>query len=179
MNNQMIIPEINKSVVQEFGEMISVDEGCVLLQEGNVAKSTYFVLTGGIRLYFYTDIDQVTLEFFLENSFVSSFSSFLNNKPSTYWLETIEKSELYVIPKDNLQKLYSKSPDLKDQYMKGLEQRLSDYIMRLQTLLSLNAKDRYAELVKTRPDIIQRVKQKYIASYIGIKPESLSRLRSK
>ena len=174
----MNIPDIDIEIVKDYGNRISVHEETILLRAGETAKSAFFILSGGIRLFFYTEQGEVTLEFFFDNSVVSSFSSFKQKKPSNYWLETIEDSELIEIPQENVAKIFAYLPKLRSLYTEGLEDRLSDYISRLNTLLSLEAKDRYDDLVKKRPDIIQRVKQKYIASYIGIKPESLSRIRS-
>jgi len=174
----MFIPEINLDIISEHVRSLSVEEGTVLLREGEKAQNAYFIKTGGIRLYFYTETADITLEFFFENSFVSSFSSFRDGKTSSFWLETIEDSDLLILPKDEIIKIYRKEPELQFAYTKALEKRLSEYILRSQMLLSLDAKERYEDLVKNRPDVIQRVKQKYIASYIGIKPESLSRLRA-
>jgi len=175
----MVIPEINLDLLKSYGKFSEVNEETILLRGGDKADNAYFIMTGGIRLFFYTDNGEVTLEFFFENSFVSSFSSFSNGKESTFWLETIEDSSLLILPKDKIQQIYKQFPELLNLYTKGLEKRLADYIQRLQTLLSLDAKKRYEELVSNRPEVVLRVKQKYIASYIGVKPESLSRIRAR
>jgi len=174
----MLIPNIDIDLLRKYSRQISVDEGTILLKQGEAASKAYFILSGGIRLFFYTEDSEVTIDFFFENSFVSSFSSFQTGNNSSFWLETVESSELLVIPKENIETIYREAPNLKELYLHGLEFRLVDYIHRLQVILSLDAKKKYEDLVRTRPDVVQRVKQKYIASYIGIKPESLSRLRS-
>lgn len=175
----MVINDINLNALEGFGKRISLDEGTLLLREGDFAKNVYFIIAGAARLFFLTeDGSEVTLEFFFEKSFVASFSSFNSELPSNYCLETIEKSEFLKISKENIGRVYLEYPELHTLYLSGLEKRLSDYIGRLRTLLSLDAKNKYLELMKKRPDVVQRVKQKYIASYLGIKPESLSRIRS-
>ena len=174
----MVIPGIDLNIVKEFGRQRSIQEETILLKEGEKAASAYFVISGGVRLFFYTEKSEVTLEFFFENSFVSSFSSFTKGAPSNYWLETIEPSELLDFSKDNIKRMSHRLPNLQSQYGEALENRLSEYIQRLHTFLSLNAQERYEELVTSRPDLLLRVKQKYLASYIGIAPESLSRIRS-
>ena len=177
-SQEMNIPDLDFEKIKKYGKSLSVEEETILLRGDEKAKEAYYIVSGGIRLFFYTDDSEVTLEFFFENSIVSSFSSFREGVPSAYWLETIEKSELVAIPKAGINQLLTDFPDLSSLYIAGLEDRLSSYIKRLNTLLSHDAKERYNLLVRERPDIIQRVRQKYIASYIGIKPESLSRIRS-
>jgi len=174
----MVIPDIDLNLLRKYGRQITVEDETILLRQGEQSINAYYIISGAIRLFFYTEDAEVTIEFFFENSVVSSFASFQTGSVSNYWLETIEPSELLVIPKENIAHLYREIPSLKNLYVKGLEHRLSDYIQRLQTLLSLDAREKYNELVEKRPDVVQRVKQKYIASYIGIKPESLSRIRS-
>jgi len=172
------IPNLNFESIGTYGTPITVEAETILLRGDEMAKEAYYIVSGGIRLFFYTEDSEVTLEFFFENTVVSSFSSFKEGTPSVYWLETIEKSELIAIPKTGINQLLTDIPDLTSLYITGLEDRLSSYIKRLNTLLSLDAKERYNQLAQERPDIIQRVQQKYVASYIGIKPESLSRIRS-
>ncbi len=175
---QMNIPNLDFEKIRKYGKPLSVDAETILLRGDEKAKDAYYIVSGGIRLFFYTEDSEVTLVFFFENTIVSSFSSFREGTPSVYWLETIEKSELIAIPRTGISQLLQDFPDLTALYITGLEDRLSSYIKRLNTLLAMDAKKRYRQLVLERPDIIQRVQQKYIASYIGIKPESLSRIRS-
>lgn len=151
----------------------------ILLKEGEIAKNLYFIKKGCLRLWFNNDGKDVTFQFFFENKAVSSFESFLEGKPSMLNLESIENSELVYLSKKDFDKILSLYPDIKEGFYQIMMQRLSNYAKLFLSRIKDNPQKRYKELLQKSPEIITRIPQHYIASYLGITPISLSRIRNK
>lgn len=150
-----------------------------LLNEGDISNYLIFIERGCVRSWFNRDGDDITVQFFFEGSFVSSFESFKNSKPSLFNLETIEPSVLYVIHKDDLFTAGKILSELKDIINDFLSIRLYHYQKLFLSRIKNSPQRRYEELIKESPEIIKRVPHHYIASYLGITPVSLSRIRNK
>jgi len=173
----MTIFELNESLLESLGKLRNCKEGEYLLQEGEVATSAFYILSGALRLFFDSGEAEITLEFFFERSMVASIASFTKGVQSEFSVQTIEASSIIEIPRQNLEKYLTSAPEVETELRNTLEARIIYYVNRLRSFLSLTAEERYEELVNKFPQIIHRVKQKYIASFIGIRPESLSRIR--
>lgn len=153
----------------------------VLLQEGKIAQNYYFVEKGCLRLRFDNNGKDTTVQFFFENEGVASLESFHKNIPSIFGIETIEPSVIQVFPKaafnDMLQELDQNSDFLKALIEISFE-RQRHYISELLSRIRDTPLQRYQNLLKERPHIIQRVPQHYIATYLGITSVHLSRIKS-
>ncbi|MBN7812245.1 Crp/Fnr family transcriptional regulator [Algoriphagus sp. H41] len=167
------------SILAAF-EPIAVKKKTQLLAPQEVCRYVYFITSGSMRSY---HIDQKGTEHIyqlrLENSWISDLESFFSQKPSKYYIESMEDSTLLRISFDRLEMLYAEVPKM-ERYFRILFQKA--YINALQRLNSTmwdSAEERYQDMVKENCDILQRVPQTYIASYLGITPESLSRIRKK
>lgn len=167
---------ITKALLNEIGKIQVFEEGDFLLQKNEISNHAFFVNSGCVRMFYIIDDIDYTLEFFFENSIVSSIDSFMNSSPSKYSIQAIEHSEIIKIHKNSLESLKN-NIHMQSALIQNLENRIVYYVERTHTILSLTSAERYEYLVKNSPEILARVKQKYIASYIGIKPESLSRIR--
>ena len=151
-----------------------------LLQEGDICKCVAFVEKGAMRLYRVNeDGSENVVQFALEGTFITDLYSFQMNEPSVYSIDAIEDSDLVLITRsasDALQKISSK-------YLAFIFDAVSDaYIQlekRITSSISLNLEERYKELTTKYPDIIHRVPQHMIASYMGLTPETLSRVRKR
>jgi CRP-like cAMP-binding protein len=149
-----------------------------LLQEGDVCKYLSFITKGALRQY---SVDNKGVEhivrFGIERWWMADYEGFIMQEPSKYDIDALEDVELLQITKEHLEELKSKVPAV-EAMIKKLDQR--SYIAhqkRIHSSISHTAEDRYLELLNTYPELIQRFPQNMIASYLGISPETLSRIR--
>ncbi|MEO6949425.1 MAG: Crp/Fnr family transcriptional regulator [Ginsengibacter sp.] len=153
-----------------------VSKGTFLLREGEIGKHAFFVEAGLLRVYTIGESGKEhVIQFAPKDWFFSDRSSLYFNEPSSYFVEAIEDSVVVFLPKDFFD---SDSPDI----LRRLNDRLlNNHIRHLQRrinlLLGANAEQRYIEFMKLYPDLMLRVPQWMIASYLGITPEGLSRVR--
>lgn len=150
-----------------------------LLQEGQVSKTAYLVEGGCVRCWFNHNGKDITFQFFFEGEAVSSIESFQTNTPSMFNLETIEPSVIKSISKSDYDYILGNSPILKKETEELTLQRLLFYQKLFLSRIKDNPQKRYEELLQERSEIFLRVPQHYIASYLGITPVSLSRIRSR
>ncbi|WP_117879558.1 Crp/Fnr family transcriptional regulator [Aureibaculum luteum] len=168
-------------------EILSIVDNCTikkvkknefLLQKNEHCKHTFFIEKGLLRQY---SIDEKgkehILSFAAENWFVTDRESAYFNRPSTYYIQALEESQVAMIDKNFIQLLSEKIPSFTDFNNKLLHNHILHLQKRINLLLSAAAEDRYLQFVKMYPDILLRVPQTMIASYLGITPESLSRVR--
>jgi CRP-like cAMP-binding protein len=150
-----------------------------LLKEGQVANYIYFIERGLVRSYYLKDGNEVCSWFMKEGDVIISVNSFFNRIPSYEYLQAIEDTTVYFIHYDQLQNIYKKFIEfnivgriLTEKYYQLSEERL--FLMRRQ-----KASERYNHLLEHHPEILQRVPRTYIASYLGITLETLSRINKK
>lgn len=155
-----------------------VEKDQVLLREGDICHHTFFVEKGLLRQF---SIDEKGKEhvimFAPENWFVSERDSVYFHKPSAYYIQALEDSEIVLIDEKFLAGLAQKTPAFHDFNNRLLHNHIRHLQNRIHMLLSASAEDRYLQFIEMYPDILQRVPQSMVASYLGIAPESLSRVR--
>ncbi len=149
-----------------------------LLQEGDPCKYTAFVSKGALRSYTVDEKgNEHIIQFAVEGWYIADLYSFITGEPATYNIDAIEDSELLLITRQAQNELMAKVP----QYEKFLFLQIqSAYVAlqrRLTAMISMTTEEKYTRLIKTYPDIVQRVPQHMIASYLGLTPETLSRAR--
>ena len=151
----------------------------ILLVAGDISKHIFFVKKGCLREWFNKDGKDITIQFFFEDQAVASIDSFLNNEPSLFTIESIEPSVVVSISKESFEYIKQISPEFKDRLQDYLFQRFRTYAQLFLSRIKDSPKERYDDLLHNRPDIIQRVPQHHIASYLGITPISLSRIKNR
>jgi CRP-like cAMP-binding protein len=152
----------------------------VLLREGDVARSIFFILQGCVRAYAIRDDGrEVTIQFFFEGGMVASLESFLTGKASRVCLETLEETEVLVLPKGRMAPVMAVTDPSGEGFVSMLKRRLI-YYMDLHTSFVIDSPEsRYRRLLAEAPEVVSRVPQHYIATYLGITPVSLSRIRAR
>ena len=161
-------------------DTLSIPPKTVLLKEGEVADKLYLIRKGCLRLFFNSEGKDITFQLFFEGDFVASFDSLYKRQPSLFSLESIQPAQVLIIERDVFYNLIEKSPSLRRYYEEKLMERFHVYQRLFLSRIKNTPQQRYEELLKEHPDIIRRVPQHYIASYIGITPvSSLSRIRNR
>jgi CRP-like cAMP-binding protein len=152
----------------------------MLLQEGEICQFEAYVEQGCIRTYFIDEKGfEVTLQFGIEDWWVSDIASFHDQKPSFLYIETLEDVKLLTLSPQNKEMLLSEIPKFERVFRLLLQRNLSATQHRLVNTLSLTAQEKYLEFLRKYPSIPQRVPQHYIASYLGISAEFLSKIRTR
>ncbi len=150
-----------------------------LLQEGQISGTMFFIEKGCLRTWVNNDGKEITTQFFFENAKVASIESFRTNQPSLYSIESLEPCILQTISQQDFQNALENFPELKKETEAHLFRRFLYSQKRFYSYLKNSPQKRYEELLEEHPQIIQRVPQHYIASYLGITPVSLSRIRNR
>ena len=169
----------NWARVQDMFIEREIPSKTILLHEGEISTQFFFVKKGCLRIWFNKDGKDITFQFFFERQGVSSIDSLLSNKPSMFTIESIEPSDLITLSKDHFELLLHYYPDLKNGFQEILFQRFRNYATLFLSMIKDTPRERYEDLIRNHPEIIQRVPQHYIASYLGITPISLSRIRNR
>jgi CRP-like cAMP-binding protein len=158
-------------------EVLSVDKKVRLTDIGDTEKHLYFIVRGLARKFFYKGKDEVITQLAKEGELISSSVSYFSGQPSTYIVETIEPTTFYSLQKEKMELLYITYPKL---------EKLSRLVITELFLhkehweldrIRYNTKERFVHFMSDNPDLFQRVPQKFLASYLNIKPETFSRLK--
>jgi CRP-like cAMP-binding protein len=161
---------------------IEVPAKTILLEEGEISKRLFIIEKGCIRVWFNNNGKDITTQFFFENQSVSSIESFVKKFPSPVFIETIEASVLWWIHKKDMDVILEEIkeiPALRDRFINMIFQRTFDYMKHFFSFIKDSPTQRYLNLIQEKPQIVQRVPQHYIASYLGVSTVHLSRIKSK
>lgn len=160
---------------------IFVPAKTILLKEGEVSKKLFLIEKGCVRVWFNNKGKDLTLQFFFEHNAVASIESFRKAIPSLVFIETIEPSVLWYIHKkdaDAIAAEISEVPVLRNNFIDGLFERTFDYMKQFFSFIKDSPAERYQKMLEEKPQLIKRVPQHYIASYLGISTVHLSRIKS-
>lgn len=157
----------------------SVPKNFTLVSQGEISNELYFINKGLLRLFYNNDGDYITGYIFRENHFAGSYASFLERTESDQILETVEDSELLVLEKEYLEELYERIPKINILTRKIAEQRFINSQRILSSFLIDTPEERYRKFLKEDSDLLLRVPHHIVASYLGITPVSLSRIRKR
>lgn len=174
--------ELNEEEAKAVTECIPIktfEKGHVLLREGLVSNESYFNIQGLVRKYYLVDGEEKTTEFYIEKDAISSLQSYNLKIPSNHYLECIEDCRLAILSRDKEQELFERVPAFESICRVSVEEELGAYQDKLAQFMISSPEKRYLDLMENRPDLLQRVPQYHLASYLGVKPESLSRIRKR
>ena len=154
----------------------SIKKNDYLLRQGDVCKDLIFVQQGCLRLYYLKDDIEVSVWFAFQQSSAIEIYSFISENPSDYFLQAIEDSEVLCLSKTELNKLYHYQPKMQEMMRNFWEDVILNLINRFTALQKDSAEKRYLDLLN-KPAYLETIPQKYLASFIGVTPTSLSRIR--
>lgn len=169
------------STLNSLLEYKKVPKKTIMLNEGEMCNFEAFVIKGCVRKY-YIDANgfEVILQFAIEDAWVSDISfSIYETKPSQVFIETLEDCEFLMFSPESKEELFTKAPRFERAFRILMQRNLSVTQNRLFHTISQTATEKYLEFLELYPTIPQRVAQHYIASYLGISPEFLSKVRAR
>jgi len=166
-------------IIMPYFETRKFKKKSILLDIGKVSNEVFYIIKGCIRLYCEKDGEELSTYFFTENMFAGSYDSFLSRRPSKVAIETLEECEVLVLTHEAQEKLFDIFPKMNEFIRKAIEQRfilLHDLFI---SYLLNSPEERYLMLQQERPALLQRIPQHQIASFLGVTPVSLSRIRNR
>ena len=179
-NTKVALTEEDQELIKHYLTVKKLRRKQYLLQEEDVCKTVAFVEKGALRLYKTNeDGSEHIVQFGLEGAFMTDLYSFLTQEPSMYNIDAIEDSELVLITRSASDELRKLSPKYQEFIFQATSEAYIQLEKRITSTISLSLDERYKELTANFPDIIQRVPQHMIASYMGLNPETLSRVRKR
>jgi CRP-like cAMP-binding protein len=176
--NYVHATESDLKICEEYFKSDSSPKNTILEEENKIPENLYFITKGYMRLFYYDlNGDEVTTLIAPPNSFITSYLDFIHQKKSNQNLESITDCEYCKIERSKLAELIDKNENFKQFSLIIFERAMADTTNRANDLATLTAELRYKKLLNDAPEIIQHVPIQYIASFLGIKSQSLSRIR--
>lgn len=178
INRCGVFPAEDLTIFNSLLKPRSIKKKQLLLREGEVCNFEAYIMSGCLRT-FYIDENgsEVILQFSVEDWWVSDIGSFHDRTPSLLYIEAIEDSELLTLNPSSKEKLLARVPQFERVFRLMIQRHLSALEHRLIRTIAKTAEERYVEFIKQYPNIALRVPQHYIASYLGMTPEFLSKVR--
>lgn len=172
------ISKASSAALDALAQLVSFPKGYHLHRQGQVCRDIFLIEKGAIRSFYYRNGHDITNQFFLEGEMVAAMESLYSRSPSYYNIELLEDSQLIKVNYHAVEQLYERYHDLESC---GRMLAIHCYLEeneRNRSFQMLSAKERYQNLLKSQPGILQRVNLGHIASYIGITQVQLSRIRA-
>jgi len=177
----LIFNRFPAETVVQFAESFrkkEIEKGAQFLSEGETCRHLAFIKKGAMMCYYLKNGKRYIDEFSLDGEFITDYTSFLNQTPSDKTIECIENSTVYIISHEMITSLYSRESFSFERLGRTMSEQLYfQWHEKSKSLLMDDATERYKKLIHNRPSLPQRVQQYLIAEYLGITPESLSRIR--
>ncbi|MGN8070242.1 Crp/Fnr family transcriptional regulator [Mucilaginibacter sp. SG564] len=171
---------IDVELINSVVTVKQVKKKTFLLEPDHICRDLYFVSKGCLRLYFINKkLNEQITQFAIENWWMSDHGSLESGKPSSYFIQAVENSEVISISKPKLEELFEKVPSL-ERYFRIVQQRAFIASQkRIEYIYSMSDEERYRHFNSLFPDFIQRIPQYMLASYLGFTPQFMSKIRAK
>ena len=178
INRQINLRETDFNAFLDIFKIQNYPKNHLLIQPDQPIEHQYFVMNGCLRTYLMdTSGKEHTMQFAVENWWVSDYLAYYKGGSSIFYVECLEECQLMKVRKTDLEEIFQSLPVIESYFRLQLENAFAAFQKRILSSLNLTAQERYSQFIQINPDIEQRVKNYQIASYLGITPESLSRLR--
>lgn len=151
----------------------------VIFTEGNLAEDIYYVTKGCVRLFYTVDGTDKTAFFYTEGQFICAGESYTYNIPAVENYQAVEDTELFIFSKSKIEILLKEVPNLEVIARIATENELITCQKVIASFVTKSAEERYIDLLNTQRELFQRVPQQYIASFLGVSPETLSRIKAR
>lgn len=178
ISKYMILSDEEKQAITDLNIFSTFEKGAILLREGQMSNRSYFVLKGCLRVFYIIDGEEKSTAFYTEMEGITPHCV-INNKPSEYYISCVEDTIIMVSDTEMETIGFEKFPRFETLCRIMSEQVLAKNQTQFDDFKTSSPEQRYQNLLKTRPDLLQRVPQHQLASFMGITPQSLSRLKAR
>ena len=168
-----------KDAIVSSIETQTFSKATLLLQEGQIPKDNYWVIQGCVQQYYLSDGKEITSNFYTEEQWILTSDSSSTDSPSKYFLQCVEPTTLLIGNNEKGNQMIQAFPKFGDLSRLILEQEIIRQQNDMANFITQTPEQRYLQIMQSRPDLINRVPQYQLASYIGVQPESLSRIRKR
>jgi len=169
--------EESSALIQHWNHERSLKRNDFLIEKEQVESSLFFVIEGSLRIYYPYEEDEICVGFGHTNNLVCSYPSFIRQQPSAYYIQALAPTKTIAIHQQDFYNLFDHHPKIERAWRMLEEEALLGKIERETEMLTFTAEERYSRLLQRSPHIFQHIPRKYIASYLRMSPETLSRLR--
>ena len=170
-----LINNLNKENLWE--KEIQLERNAYLKVKGSTDTNLYLVISGSLRIFVLDETEEHTIRFGYKNNLIASLDSFLNEKPSEFYIQALKKTVLKVISKERYMVFVESSAKAKTIWLQLLENFVLQQMERERDILTTSPLERYRRVLKRSPQLFQEIPHKYIASYLRMTPETLSRIQ--
>ena len=174
-----VIAKFKKRIDTEdaWEEPITLQRNEHLMVKGNVNTHSYFVDSGSIRVYVLDEMEEHTIRFGYQGSFITALDSFFTDGPTNFYFQAIKQTQLRYVKKEVFTELLKRDVEMKELWQMLLQGLVIQQLEREQDLLTSSPLERYKRVLKRSPQLFQEIPNKHIASYLRMSPETLSRIK--
>ena len=158
-------------------EEVTLERNHFLKVSGSIDTNLYYVVSGSLRMYTISEYEEHTIRFGYRGSFIAALDSFITQQPSMYYIQALKKSQFKVISKARFDAFIHSQPEHLQLWNELLGALVVDLLEREQDILISSPLERYKRVLKRSPQLFQEIPHKYIAAYLRMTPETLSRLK--
>ena len=156
----------------------TLQKGQFLIKEGEIENNLYLVESGALRVFYLTEFEEIVIRFGYKGSMITSLSSFINRTPSEFYIDALRKTTLRQITRDDVHRIVNERPENMQAYIRLLEGLITQQIEREVDLLISSPAERLKRVLQRSLNLFQEIPLKYIASYLRMTAETLSRIRN-
>lgn len=171
-----LLEQLAEKLAPFWEDEIQIKRNDFIATPGDLNTNMYFVVSGSLRVFIEDDVEEHTIRFGYQNSFITALDSFLKDIPTTFYIQAIKKCTLKVISKENYLKCINSSKENQEIWQLLLQEFVYQQMERENDLIIYTPQKRFERVFKRSPQLFQEIPQKYIASYLRMTPETLSRI---
>lgn len=169
--------EEQEHLLEPWSEKPSLKRNDFLIRKDEVETSLFYIISGSLRIFYPAQAEEICVGFAYDHNLICSYPSFIRQQPSAYYIQALSASETAAIARKDFYSLFDRFPRIERAWRMLQEEALVGKIERETELLTFTPEERYRRLMNRSPHIFQIIPRKYIASYLRMTPETLSRIR--